>query len=107
MNITFAAHCVGCTFFGRGDRVAFIYLIGVSSLVRMSETRFRHSDDSSKKVVTFPLLRFQQGLCDCITVPLLHLGNFKGYPSRCKFAVTQNVVQNVEHSFMTYSDFRC
>ena len=39
---------------------------------------FVHSDDSSKKVVTFPLVPVQQGLCDCITVSLLHLGNFMG-----------------------------
>ena len=68
----------------------------------MSEPRF-----PSKKVVTFPLIPAQQGLCDCIAVPLLHLGNFMGYPTRCNFTVTQNVVQNVEHSFVTYSDFHC
>ena len=83
---------------------ASINLIGVSSLVCMRETRFH---DSSKKVVTFHLVPVQQGLCDCIAVPLLHLWNFMGYPMRCKFSVTQNVVQNVEHSFETYSDFRC
>ena len=37
-------------------------------------------------------------MCDCIAVTLLHLGNFMGYPSRCKFAVNQNIVQNVEHN---------
>ena len=40
-------------------------------------------------------------LCDCIAVPLLNLGNFMGNPKRCRFAVTQNVVKNMEHSFMT------
>ena len=34
---------------------------------------------------------------DC-EVPFLHLGNFIGYPTRCKFVVTQNV----GHSFVTY-----
>ena len=29
-----------------------------------------------------------------------------GYPVRYKFSVTQNIVQNVEHSFVTYSDSR-
>ena len=38
----------------------------------------------------------QQGLCDCIVVSLLHLRNFMGYPICCKFALTQNVVQNAE-----------
>ena len=65
---------------------------------------FVHSDGTSKKI---PLIPDQQGLCDCIAVPLLLLGNFIMYPMRCKFVVTQNVVQNVEHSFVTYSDFRC
>ena len=65
---------------------------------------FVPSDDSSKKVVTFPLVPVQQGLCSCIAV---HLWNFMAYPTRCKFAVTQNVMQNVEHSFVTYSGFRC
>ena len=67
---------------------------------------FVHSDDSSKKVVTFPIAPVQQGLCDCVAVSLLHLGNFIGYPKLWKFAVTRNVVQNVEHSFVTYSYFR-
>ena len=64
---------------------------------------FVHSGDSSKKSVTFPLLPVQQSLCNCIAVPLLHLGNFMEYTTRCKFAVTQNVVQKVEHSFATYA----
>ena len=66
---------------------------------------FVHGDNSSKEVVTFPLVPVQQGMCDCIAVALLHLRNFMGYPTR--FAVTQNVVQNVAHSFVTYSEFRC
>ena len=68
---------------------------------------FVHNYDSPKKVVTFLLVPVQKGLCNCIEVPLLHLGNFMGYPTRCKFVVTQNAVQNLEHSFVTYSDFRC
>ena len=68
---------------------------------------FVHSDDSSKKVFTFPLVPVQQGLYGCIAVPLLHIGNFMGYPTRCKFVVTQNVVQDIEHIFVTYSNFRC
>ena len=72
-----------------------------------ASTGLVHSDVSSKKIATFPLVPVQQDLCDCIAVPLLQLGNFMGYPTRRKFAVTQNVVQNVEHSFVTYSNFRC
>ena len=68
---------------------------------------FVFSDDSSKKGITFPLVPVQQYLCDYIVVLLLLLGNFMGYPTRCKFAVTQNVVQNVEHNFVTNSDFHC
>ena len=34
---------------------------------------FVHSDDSSKKVIIFHLVPVQQGLCDCITVPLLNM----------------------------------
>ena len=59
---------------------------------------FVNTDDSSKNIITFPLVPVQQGLCDSIAVPLLHLGNFTGCPMRCKFAVTQNIVQNVEQS---------
>ena len=66
-----------------------------------------HNVDSSKKFVTFPLVPVQQGLCECIAVPLFLLGNFMEYPKSCKFAVTKNIVQNVEHSFVTYPDFRC
>ena len=39
---------------------------------------FVHNDDSSKKVITFPLVPVLQGLCDCIVVPLLYPGNFMG-----------------------------
>ena len=46
---------------------------------------FVHSDDSFKKSVAFPLV---PGLCDCIAVPLLPVGNFMGYPTRCKLAST-------------------
>lgn len=35
--------------------------------------------------------------------PMLHLGHCVGYPMRCNFAVSKNVVQNVEHSFVTYA----
>ena len=62
---------------------------------------------SSKKVATFRLVPVQQRLCDCIAVPLLHLGNFMRFPMRWRFAVSQNVVQNVEHSFVKLSDVRC
>ena len=72
-----------------------------------SSPGFVYNDDWSKKIVTFPLVPVQQGLRDCIAVPLLHLGNFIGYLTRCKFVVTQKVVQNVKHNFVTYSDFRC
>ena len=66
-----------------------------------------HSNNSPKKVINFPLVPVQQGLCNCIAVPLLHLGNFMGYPTRCKFGVSQNVMKNMEHSSVTYCDFRC
>ena len=57
-----------------------------------------HSDYSSKKIVTFRLLPVQKGLCDCTSVPLLHLQNYMGYP-------TQNIRRNMENSFVTNSDF--
>ena len=66
---------------------------------------FVHSDNSSKKVITFPLVPVQQGLCDCIAVTLLHLRNLIGYPKCYKLAVTQNVMQNIAHGFVTYFDF--
>ena len=68
---------------------------------------FVHSDNSSKKVVSFPLVTVQQGLCYCIAVPLLHLGNVMGYSTRCKFGVTQNVVKNVEHSCLLVIQLCC
>ena len=43
---------------------------------------FVHSDYSSKKVVTYPLVTVQQGLSNCIAMPLWHLWNFIGYPVR-------------------------
>ena len=44
------------------NRDVSIHLISVLSLVHMSEPRFRpDSDESSKEVVTFPLLSVQQG----------------------------------------------
>jgi hypothetical protein len=79
------------------SRDASIHLIAASSVVRTSEPSFVHSDDPFKEVVTFPLVAVQQVLCNSITVPLLHLGNFMGYPTRSNFAVSKNVVQNVEH----------
>jgi hypothetical protein len=63
---------------------------------------FVHSDDPSKEVVTFPLVAVQQVLCNSIMVPLSHLSNFMGYPTR-NFAVSKNVVQNVEHGFVAYA----
>ena len=56
--------------------------------------RAKVSSIASKKVI-FSLLPLQQGLCHCIAVPFLRLGKF-GYPTRCKFSVTQNDVQNAE-----------
>ena len=55
---------------------------------------FVHSDNSSKKVFIFPLVLVQQGLYDCIAMPLLYLRKFVEFP-------TQTVVQNVEHTFVT------
>ena len=79
--------------------LTFILLTFQVSFVRASPG-FVLSDDSSKKVI-FPLVPVQQSLCHCIAVPLLNLGNFMGYSTWCKFAVTQNVVQNVEHSLVS------
>ena len=76
---------------------ASIHLIGVSSLVRMSEPRFR------------PLQRFVQesrhhpfgtGLARPVRLhaaAIIAPRIFHGYPKRYKFAVTQNV----ERSFVT------
>ena len=90
----------------RTGMLAFIRLVFQVWFIRASPG-FIHSSDSSKKIVTFPLVPVQQCLCDCIAVPLLYLRNFMGYPTCCKFVVTQDVVQNVEHSFVTYSNFYC
>ena len=96
MNIIITAHCVGRTFFGRGETGYFHHLIGVSSFVRMRERGSRHLP-----FITVPTrpVRLHSG---AIALPR----KFHGYPTRCKFAVTQNVVQNVEHIFVPYSDFR-
>ena len=82
----------------RTGMLAFIWLAFQIWFVRASPG-FVHSDDLSKRVIAFPSLPVQQSLCDCIAVPMLHLENFMGYPTRSKFSVTQNV----EHSFVTYS----
>ena len=102
MNITFTAHCIGRTFFGRGKPGCFH-----SFDWRFKFGSYERAQVLSKEVLIFPLVPVQQGLCDCIAMQLLHLGNFMEYPTRCKFTVTQNDVQNVEHSFVTYSNFRC
>ena len=106
MNIIFTAHCVGHTFFGRGEPGCFhsfdwLLEFGSYKRAQVSSTVMIHPRKSS---VSFPLVPIQQGLCYFIAVPLLHLENFMGYPTRRSFAVTQNVVQNVEPSFVTYSD---
>ena len=85
------------------NRYASSHLLVVSSWVVWASPGLVHSDDSSKKVFSFPFVPIQQNMCDSIAVPLLHVGNLMGYPTRCKFEVTQNVVQNVKHSFVTYS----
>ena len=78
------------------NRDAFIHFIGVSSFVRMRERGSRHLP-----FITVPTrpVRLHGG---AIALPR----KFHGYPTRCKFAVTQNVVQNVEHIFVPYWDFR-
>ena len=74
---------------------------------RCANPGFVYGNDFSKKVVTFHSVPVQQGLWDCIAVPLLHLGNFLSNPTHYKFAVTHSVVQNEENSFVTYSDSCC
>ena len=102
------AHWVTHIFSGRGESGCFLFIwLAFQVWFVWASSGFVHSDDSSKKVVNFPLVPVQQGLYDCIALPLLHLGNVMEYPTSYKFAVTQNVVQNVEHSFVTYSDFHC
>ena len=101
MNITSTAHCVGAHFLWT-RRTGMLPLIWLAFQIWFvwASPGFVHSDDSSKKVVRFPLVTVQQGLYGCISVPQLHLGNFMVYPTRYEFVVTQNVVQNVEHSFV-------
>ena len=101
MNISFTAHCVGHTFFEWGEPGCFHSFDWLSSLVHMSEPRFRPWRWFIHESVTFPLVQVQQGLCKWITVLLLYLPNFMEYPMCCKFAVIQNVLQNVEHSLDT------
>ena len=62
-NITLTAHCVGRTFFGRAEPGCF----------HSFDWRFKFDSYERAQVSTIPI---QQGLCDCIAVPLLHLGNF-------------------------------
>ena len=92
MNINFKAHCGGHTFFGREEPGCFHWL-AFQVRFEWASPGFVHSDDSSKKVVTFPLVPVHQGLYYYIEVPLLHLGTFMGYPTRCKFVETHNVVR--------------
>ena len=54
----------------RTGMLAFIWLVFKVWFVWASPG-FVHSYVSSKKVVTFPLVPVQQGLCDCIAVRLL------------------------------------
>jgi len=87
----------------RGARMLpFIWLLLQTWFVRASLS-FVQSDDPSKEVITFPLVPIQQVLCNCIPMPLLHLGQCTGYQMCCNFAVAKNVVQNVEHGFVAYS----
>ena len=73
MNITFTAHCVGRILWMRTGKFAFIWLAFQVWFV-WATPGFDQSDDSSKKVVTFPLVPLQQSLCDFLAVPLLYLG---------------------------------
>ena len=49
---------------------------------------FVQSDDPSKEVITFPLVPVQQVLCNCIMLPLLHLGQI-GVPNVLQFCDSQ------------------
>ena len=83
------------------------FLFAVSSLVRKSEPRFRSQRRFVQEIRHLPFgtgprrpVRLHSG---AIVAPR----KFHGVSTSCKFAVAQNVVQNVDHSFVPYSDFRC
>ena len=73
-------------------------LIKSLNLLRLKILVFLHEPQHLLTAVSEDTTPVQQGQCDGIAVPLLHLGNFMKYPTRGKFAVTHNIVQNVEHS---------
>ena len=79
MNIAFTAHCVGCTLFRRGVPGFFhpfnwSFKFGSYERAQVSSI----ATIRPKEVVAFPLVPVQQDLCDCVAVPLLHLGYFMG-----------------------------
>ena len=78
MNITFTTHSIGHTFFGGGELGCFHSFDWSFSWFIWDSPGFVDSDDLSEKVITFSLVPVEQGLCDCIAVPLLHLRNFMG-----------------------------
>jgi hypothetical protein len=57
---------------------------------------FIQRDNPSEEIVTFLLVWVKQILCNCMTLPLLHFRRYKGHPTHCNFAVSKNVVRNVE-----------
>ena len=50
---------------------------------------FIQSDNPSKEVITFPLVPVQQVLCNCVPLPLLHLGTVYGVPNVLQFCGSQ------------------
>ena len=83
MNITFTAHCVGRTSFGREEPGCFHsfdwrFKFGSYEGAQVSFIAYIRPKKSS-----LPSGKIQQDLCDIIAVPLLHLGTFMGYPTCC------------------------
>ena len=81
-------------------------------LLHLRQSSFSNLSFASPMAQALHLIQLASRPCPTMSVrlhsgALLHLGNFMGYLTRCRFAVTHNVVKNVEHSFVTYSDFRC
>ena len=88
----------GSLYLDEENRNASIQLIGVSSLVPMS--------DSSKKVVTFPLVLVQHGLCDCsdaIDAPQ----KFHGVSKALQVHRNPECSAECDAQFCAYPDFRC
>ena len=83
MNITFTAHCVGRTFFARGEPECFHSFHCVSSLVRMSEPRFHKSSpslwyQSNKACAVCGNPECGEQFCDTLRLPVLTHGQSIG-----------------------------